>query len=160
MLLLGPPSLYPTHLGHHRAPLLSWLIYHMLDLEKICIFWIWDFVICRCCKYLQICGRPFKLLTGIFYQYIFLNLEFSRWLSCKESTCQCKGRRFHPWVRMIPWSRKWQPTPVFLPGKYRGQRSLAGYSPWDHKRGRFNIVTKLQILKFNVGKQKGKKWKL
>ena len=29
-----------------------------------------------------------------------------------------------------PWGRKWQPTPVFLPGKSQGQRSLAGYSPW------------------------------
>ena len=32
-----------------------------------------------------------------------------------------------------PWRRKWQPTPVFLPGKSHGQRSLAGYSPWHHK---------------------------
>ena len=32
----------------------------------------------------------------------------------------------------IPWSRKWQPTPVFLPGKSHGQRSLAGLSPWGH----------------------------
>ena len=33
----------------------------------------------------------------------------------------------------IPWSRKWQPTPVFLPGKFHEQRSLAGYSPRGHK---------------------------
>ena len=33
----------------------------------------------------------------------------------------------------IPWSRKWQLTPVFLPGKSHGQRSLAGYSPWGRK---------------------------
>ena len=32
-----------------------------------------------------------------------------------------------------PWRRKWQPTPVFLPGKFHGQRSLTGYSPWGHK---------------------------
>ena len=44
-----------------------------------------------------------------------------------------KRRRFNPWVRKIPWSRKWQPTPVFLPGKSHGERSLAGYSPWGHK---------------------------
>ena len=37
------------------------------------------------------------------------------------------------WVRKIPWSRKWQPTPVFLPGKFHGQRSLVGDSPWGHK---------------------------
>ena len=33
--------------------------------------------------------------------------------------------------RIFFWRRKWQPTPVFLPGKSHGQRSLAGYSPWD-----------------------------
>ena len=38
-----------------------------------------------------------------------------------------------PWVRKIPWSRKWQPTPVFLLEKFHGQWSLEGYSPWDHK---------------------------
>ena len=41
--------------------------------------------------------------------------------------------RFDPWVRKIPWGRKWHPTPVLLPGKSHGQRSLVGYSPWDHK---------------------------
>ena len=47
----------------------------------------------------------------------------------KEPACQCsrhKRHGFHPWVRKISWSRKWQPTPVFLPGKLHGQRSLAG----------------------------------
>ena len=38
-----------------------------------------------------------------------------------------------PWVGKILWRKKWQPTPVFLPGEFRGQRSLAGYSPWDLK---------------------------
>ena len=38
--------------------------------------------------------------------------------------------RFDPWVRKIPWRRKWQPPPVFLPGESHGQRSLAGCSPW------------------------------
>ena len=32
-----------------------------------------------------------------------------------------------------PWRRKWQPTPVFLPGESHGQRRLGGYSPWGHK---------------------------
>jgi len=36
---------------------------------------------------------------------------------------------FDPWVGKISWRRKWQPTPVFLPGKSNGQRSLMGYSP-------------------------------
>ena len=42
---------------------------------------------------------------------------------------------FNPWVRKSPWRRKWRPTPVFLPGKPHGQRSLAGYSPWGHRVG-------------------------
>ena len=48
---------------------------------------------------------------------------------CKESACWCRRCRYDPWVRKISWSRKWQPTPVFLSGKFHGQRSLAGYSP-------------------------------
>ena len=53
-----------------------------------------------------------------------------RWHSSKKkSIYQCrrpKRGRFNPWVKKIPWSRKWQPTPVFLPGKFYGQRSWAG----------------------------------
>ena len=56
---------------------------------------------------------------------------FPRWLSDKESACQCKRHGFDPWVRKIPWRRKWQPSPVSLPGKSRRQRSLAGL--WGHK---------------------------
>ena len=51
--------------------------------------------------------------------------------SGKESTCQCrrhKGRGSNLWFRKIPWSRKWQPSPVFLPGTSHKQRSLVGYS--------------------------------
>ena len=55
-----------------------------------------------------------------------------RWHSGKESACQrrrCKTHGFNPCVRKIPWRRKWQAAPVFLPGKLHGERSLAGYSP-------------------------------
>ena len=52
------------------------------------------------------------------------------WLSGKESACQCKRPGFDPWVRKIFWRRKWQPTPVPLPGKSHGQSRLVGYSPW------------------------------
>ena len=54
----------------------------------------------------------------------------------KESTCQCRRHRRHgfdPWVGKILWRRKWQPTLVFLPGKFHGQQSLAGYNPWGCK---------------------------
>ena len=61
-------------------------------------------------------------------------LIIPRWLCGKESACQgrrCKRDWFDLWVRKI--LEKWQPTPVFLPGKFHGQRSLVGYSPWDLK---------------------------
>ena len=56
--------------------------------------------------------------------------------SAVERIClQCRRHGFnHPWAQKIPWRRKWQPTPVFLPGKSPGQRKLAGGSPRGHKR--------------------------
>ena len=62
-------------------------------------------------------------------------------LSSKESTCQCRRREFDPWVRKVPWRRTGQPTPVLLPGESHGQRSLAGYSPWDCKESDKTKVT-------------------
>ena len=64
--------------------------------------------------------------------------------SGKEPAYQCRRHGFDPWVRKIPWRRKWQPTPVFLPGEFHGQRGLEGYSPWGHKRVGHNIVTEQQ----------------
>ena len=64
--------------------------------------------------------------------YMYIQLPWG--LSGKEFACQCRSNKrsgFNLWVGKIPWRRKWQPTPVFLPGKF--QRSLAGCSPWGHK---------------------------
>ena len=58
------------------------------------------------------------------------------WDTGKESTCQYergKRRGFDPWVGKIPWKKKWPPAPVFLSGKFHGQRSLVSYSPWGPK---------------------------
>jgi len=52
---------------------------------------------------------------------------------CKESASQCRRYGFDPWVGKILWRRQWQLTPVFLLGKFHGQRSLVGYSPRGHK---------------------------
>ena len=51
---------------------------------------------------------------------------------------------FNPWIQTIAWGRKLQPTPVFLPGKSHGRRSLMGYRPLGHKRVRHNLGTKQQ----------------
>ena len=64
------------------------------------------------------------------------NLHMVSDASGKESACQfrrCKRHRFYPWVGIIPWSRKWHPSPVFLIEKFHGQRNLVDSSPWGHK---------------------------
>ena len=85
-------------------------------------------------------------LTVIETKVITVNLFFfflqccgacglSMWLSGKESACQCRKHKRHgfdPWVRKISWGRKWQATPVFLPGKFHGQRSLVGSQRVGH----------------------------
>ena len=60
-------------------------------------------------------------------------MKFSRWCSSKESSCQCRKYKFNPRKGKIPWSGKWQPTAVFLPGKFHEEIRLTGYSPWGNK---------------------------
>ena len=67
---------------------------------------------------------------GIKHIYLILCAQVAK---CKESTCQHRRCRFSPCVGKIPWSRKWQPNPVFLPGESHGQRRLEGYIPWGCK---------------------------
>ena len=74
-----------------------------------------------------------------------------RWLSGKESTCQCRGLRFHPWAGKIPWRRKWQHIPVFLVGKFHGRRILVDYSPGDHKES--DTVDQLSTHAHRSGEQ-------
>ena len=51
----------------------------------------------------------------------------------KESICNSGDPGSIPGLGKIPWRRKWQPTPVFVPGEFHGHRSLAGYGPWGCK---------------------------
>ena len=80
-----------------------------------------------------------QVYTPPFYiNAIIVSLVVSEGLAAdlfsKESTCNAgRPRLFDPWVGKIPWRRKWQPTPVFLPVRSHGQRSLANYSPWGHE---------------------------
>ena len=98
-----------------------------------------------------------SLVTSHYFHYCWLYLRISIpklnrntdrnaswWLSGKKSAYQCKRCGLNPWVRKNSWRRKWQPIPVFLPGKSNGQRSLAGYSSWGHKRVRLNLANKWQ----------------
>ena len=69
------------------------------------------------------------------FHHMDLSLGFPPDTNGKIPTSQCRrhkrGGFFH--IRKIPWRRAWQPTPVFLPGEFHGQRSLAGYSWWDRR---------------------------
>ena len=65
--------------------------------------------------------------------------------------------RFNPWVRKILWRRKWQPTPVFLPGKCHGQRSLEGLQSMGPQRSEHNLATKEQQWQRQQGFQYWKK---
>ena len=67
------------------------------------------------------------------------------WLSGKESAAGAGD------TGSILWRRKWQPTPVFLPGKSHGQRSLVGYSPWGHKESEHAQMSPLNFcLHFKI----------
>ena len=81
-------------------------------------------------------GMVVSILLSLFYKFSQFILDFPDGTGGKKSACQCRRcekPRLDPWVRKIPWRRKWQPTPVFLSGKSQGQRNLVGYSPWGHK---------------------------
>ena len=75
-----------------------------------------------------------------FNSHIYSLLGFPGGSVAKKPACQCRRRGFDPWSRKMPWRRKWQPTPVFLPGKSHGQRSLVGYSPWGHKESDTTVI--------------------
>ena len=67
-------------------------------------------------------------------------LDFPGGSDDKESACSCARPGFNPWVGKISWRRKWQPTPVSMPRKFHGPRSLAGYSPWGSQKVGHNWV--------------------
>ena len=78
----------------------------------------------------------FTLPRFFFFSSVYFLPSFKDWVHIlylfpggsdgKESAYQCRRPRFNPWVGKIPWRRKWQPTPVFLPRKSHGHRSLVG----------------------------------
>ena len=132
-------------ISHGRAYRLNWIIncrtlrilyacYRHISFHEVCVI---HTVVGWCAQNL-ICLLP---------KYMYLSLTLSamgvpRRLSGKEPAWQCRRLGFDPWVRKIPWKRKWQPTPVLLPGKSHGRRNLAGYTPWGHKRVGHNLATK------------------
>ena len=121
---------------------------------------------------------PLKSPTHFCYFPVFYHLllfcvlvGLPTWCCVKESACQWRRRRrlsFDPWVGRVPWSRKWQPIPVFLPRKFHGQRSLASYSPCGHKEldtseqlsNEHCVLLKPLLLKPHIWENLGMKSKL
>ena len=131
-------SMWPHGLQQHRLPCpkttpracsISWLDLMIrswssnLDPQTLLIFYSWKYV-------------TFKNLS-LFVLPSSLVAQTVKRLSTMHP-------RFKPWVGKIPWRRKWQSTPVLLPGKSHGQRSLVGYSLWDRKES----VTTERLLGF------------
>ena len=82
-----------------------------------------------------------------FYQMLFWPIGLPRWCSAKESTCWYRRHKkcgFDPWVGKIPWSRKWQPTLVFLPRKFHGQRNL-GATAHRVEKSQTGLSTRMHI---------------
>ena len=107
---------YQQHLLKLTYPLKSSHLFHLVFCMSIRTLFVHSYNAYK--LYLIIC-----YILCLFFFFFWL----PRWLRGKESTCQCWRHRRHwfdPWVGKIPWRRKWQPTPVFLPGKSHGQRSL------------------------------------
>ena len=99
--------------SHRHKPLFS-------GMESYSILWVWK-------SQTETKQKASRSLPGR-----LLSSSTSLRLSEGSQRC-CRRCEFEPWAGKIPWRRKWQPTPVFLPGKSHGQRSLAGYSLWSCK---------------------------
>ena len=89
---------------------------------------------------------PWKVFTLSLYIYI-MGIGFPGGSEVKSVCLQCGRPGFNPWVRKIPWRRKWQPTPAILPGESHVRRSLVGYSPLGRKESWIHIVV-VKSLRF------------
>jgi len=74
--------------------------------------------------------------------------DFPGGLDSKVSCLQCRRPGFDPWVGKILWRRKWQPTPVLLPGKSHGQRNVVGYRPQGRKE--LDMTERLHFLSLSL----------
>ena len=109
---------------------------------------------CCCCSVAQLCQLSVTPLTVAHQAPLFMAFPRQEYWSglpfpslgdvpdpgikpmSPESLALAGGLRRHgfdPWIGKFPFRKEWQPTPVFLPGEFQEQRSLAGYSPWSCK---------------------------
>ena len=92
-------------------------------------------------RFQNILPRLLMELNTILPRYLTLPFPFPLGSDCKESARNAGDPGFNPWMRKNPLRREWLPTPVFSPGEFHGQRSLAGYSLQGHKESHATEVT-------------------
>ena len=81
-------------------------------------------------------------LTSFYLHALIIGLLW--WISGKESACQCRRHRFDPWVRKMPWRRKWQPTPVSFAWEIPWTEDSGGLQSMGLKRVGHDLVAKHQ----------------
>ena len=103
-------------------------------------------------KFLIVMKLGFFIISFMDYVFSVISKGLPQWLSGKESACQCRrlrkrrGRRFNPWVRKILGKRKWQPTPVFLPGKILWTEEPGGLQSMGTQRVRYNLAIEYALI--------------
>ena len=100
---------------------MSWLT----DYAQTSLFWMWMCKLSPSCSFLFKCIKPEANLWASQVAPLLKNPP----ANAEDRQGWISWVRKSPWVEKIPWRRKWQPTPVFLPGESHGQSSLVGYSP-------------------------------
>ena len=126
--------------------LISCFEFSVLEKSQIAVLFLhWEKVHCK--------NMTLNAKFSVLHKNVWLSGGFPGGASDKEPTCQCQRYRmpgFSPWVRKIPWRRKWQSTPVPLPGKSHGPKSLVGCTPKSRTPPSdftFTLVTKAKIWK-------------
>ena len=87
-----------------------------------------------------------RILVGIFYW----NCRLPRWRSGEKPACPHRRHGFNLWVRKIPWSRKWQPIPIFFPGKAPWTEEPGGLHFQESQRVRHNWVSEHKHSGFSI----------
>ena len=128
--------------------ILSLFLYQLAFLFLLILLQYSCFTVLGQCLLCSKVNQLYIYIYPFFFRFPF-HCSLPWWLRRQSVCLQCGRPRFNPWVRKIFWRRKWQPTPVLLPGKFHGWRSrLVGYSPWVAKSwtrlSEFNVNVSLQ----------------
>ena len=97
------------------------LLHCLLEFTHSHVHWVDDVI------------QPSYPLLLLLFLSLIVVVRISKIILNSSGAWQCRRPRFNPWIGKIPWRRKWQPTPIFLPGESHGQRSLVGYGPQGRK---------------------------